>query len=91
MSCGQPIDNRVGVKYYYNGEHAVRYAPNVPADMGVNDVLYETSHQWTNVRGYGNVIVYNENVGEKPAKLVVGFKAYPYQNEEANMRRYSHL
>jgi len=77
MNCPPSVDNRVGVKFYYNGEHAVRYAPRVPSDMGVNDVMYETSRQWTNVRGYGNVLVYNENVGNQP-KVVVGFKAHPY-------------
>jgi hypothetical protein len=53
----------IGVEY---GEP--HYIPQVPSGLGTNGVQYQTQSptqcQWTNVRGYGNILVYTS--GEKP-------------------------
>jgi hypothetical protein len=32
----------------------------VPGDMGDNNVNFNMNRQWTNVRGYGNILIHNE-------------------------------
>jgi hypothetical protein len=36
------------------------YLVQVPADMGNNTVNYTDNRQWTNVRGYGKILIYQE-------------------------------
>jgi len=37
------------------------YLVEVPSYMGNNDVANQTdNHKWTNVRGYGNILVYQD-------------------------------
>jgi hypothetical protein len=36
------------------------YLAQVPPSMGNNEVSYIDNRQWTNVRGYGNILVYRE-------------------------------
>ena len=44
-----------GVEY-----NAPYYLAQVPQSMGNNEVSYINNRQWTNVRGYGNILVYTE-------------------------------
>jgi hypothetical protein len=55
------INKPIGVEY---GEPY--YIPQVPSGLGTNEVQHQTQpsaqHQWTNVRGYGNILLYTEGV-----------------------------
>lgn len=53
------INKPIGVEY---GEP--HYIPKVPSGLGTNEVQYQTQRQWTNVRGYGNILTYTE--GKQP-------------------------
>ena len=47
------INKPIGVEY---GEpYSI---PQVPLGMGTNEVQSHTQPQWTNVRGYGNILIY---------------------------------
>lgn len=50
------------------------YLVQVPKDMGSNNVNYTDDRKWTNVRGYGNILVYQE----MPAFPKVNFTAHPW-------------
>ena len=49
------INKPIGVEY---GESY--YIPKVPIGLGTNHVEHQIQHQWTNVRGYGNILTYTE-------------------------------
>ena len=36
------------------------YLAQLPLSMGNNEVDFTHNRQWTNVRGFGNILVYNE-------------------------------
>ena len=36
----------------------------MPSELRTNQVQYDTHRQWTNVRGYGNILVYSD--GSQP-------------------------
>jgi len=55
----------------YNSPH---FLVQVPENMGNNSVNFDTNRQWTNVRGYGNILVYNET-NEFPK---VHFSVHPW-------------
>jgi len=59
----------VGIEYY-----APHYLPSVPYGMGSNEVNYYTPYQWTNVRGYGNILQYQEL--KEP--YMVGYQVFPW-------------
>ena len=63
------IDQPVGVEY--NETH---YIPSVPYGMGNNEVNYTTPYQWTNVRGYGNILQYQKL--QQP--YMVGYRVFPW-------------
>ncbi len=62
-------DKPIGV--LFNSPH---FLVQVPEDMGNNNVNFNTNRQWTNVRGYGNILVYNET-SEFP---IVHFSVHPW-------------
>lgn len=59
----------VGVEY--NQTH---YIPQVPKGMGSDTADYYTPYEWTNVRGYGNILQYQK----LPQPFMVGYKVYPW-------------
>jgi hypothetical protein len=63
------INKPIGVEY---GEPY--YIPQVPSGLGTNEVQYQTQRQWTNVRGYGNILLYTE--GTQP--LTATYKVSPW-------------
>jgi len=46
----------------------------VPENMGSNNVNFNTNRQWTNVRGFGNIVIYNET----DTFPIVNFTTHPW-------------
>ena len=54
------INKPIGVEY-----SEPYYTPKVPTGLGTNHVENQNEQkQWTNVRGYGNILIYKE--GKQP-------------------------